>query len=71
MPQQSRYANEQFETLLNKVLLTLEENNADRDLSLMILGNAITHILNTQVAPTQRKAMAEQFASVLQKSIAQ
>lgn len=71
MPQQSRYSNAQFETLLNKVLLTLEENDADRDLSLMILGNAVTHILNTQVAPAKRMAMAEQFATVLQKSIAQ
>ena len=49
MPQQSRYSNDEFETLMNNVILTLEEGGANRDLSLMVLGNVITHILNTQV----------------------
>ena len=69
MPQQSRYSDSDFEALMNKVILTLEENQADRDLQLMALGNVITHILNTQVSPASRKAMAEQFASVLVKSV--
>ncbi|MEW9796836.1 DUF1414 domain-containing protein [Alteromonas sp. CYL-A6] len=69
MPQQSRYANDEFEALMNRVLYILDDNNADRDLSLMVLGNAITHIINTQVPAAQREAMAEQFASVLKKSI--
>ncbi|OFC71706.1 DUF1414 domain-containing protein [Alteromonas confluentis] len=69
MPQQSRYSDSDFEALMNKVILTLEENQANRDLQLMVLGNVITHILNTQVSPASRKAMAEQFASVLVKSV--
>ena len=69
MPQQSRYSDADFEALMNKVILTLEENQASRDLQLMVLGNVITHILNTQVSPENRKAMAEQFASVLVKSV--
>ena len=69
MPQQSRYTNDQFEALMNDVILTLEKNEADRDLSLMVLGNVITHILNTQVAPENRETMAEQFANVLKKSV--
>ena len=69
MPQQSRYSDSDFEALMNKVILTLEENQASRDLQLMVLGNVITHILNTQVSPENRKAMAEQFASVLVKSV--
>jgi len=44
MPQQSRYSNDEFETLMNNVILTLEEGGANRDLSLMVLGNVITHI---------------------------
>ena len=51
MPQNSRYTNAEFETLMNKVILTLEENDAGRDLSLLVLGNVITHILQTQVSP--------------------
>ncbi|AEF03083.1 DUF1414 domain-containing protein [Alteromonas sp. KS69] len=69
MPQNSRYTNAEFETLMNKVILTLEENDAGRDLSLMVLGNVITHILQTQVSPDKREAMADQFANVLKKSV--
>lgn len=69
MPQQSRYTNTEFEALMNKVIFTLEENQADRDLSMMVLGNVITHIINTQVKPESREAIAEQFASVLVKSV--
>ena len=69
MPQNSKYTNAEFEALMNKVILTLEENKADRDLSLMVLGNVITHILNTQVSDAKRVDMAEQFANVLKKSV--
>ncbi|MBQ4830023.1 DUF1414 domain-containing protein [Alteromonas sp. CI.11.F.A3] len=69
MPQNSRYTNAEFETLMNKVILTLEENDAGRDLSLMVLGNVITHILQNQVSPDKREAMADQFANVLKKSV--
>ncbi len=69
MPQNSRYSNTDFEALMNEVILTLEKQEADRDLSLMVLGNVITHILNTQVAEKDREAMATQFASVLVKSV--
>ncbi|GEA11167.1 DUF1414 domain-containing protein [Alteromonas sp. KUL49] len=69
MPQNSRYSNTDFEALMNEVILTLEKQDADRDLSLMVLGNVITHILNTQVAEKDREAMATQFANVLVKSV--
>ncbi|WP_420936002.1 DUF1414 domain-containing protein [Alteromonas sp. A081] len=69
MPQNSRYSNDEFEALMNKVILTLEESGANRDLSLMVLGNVITHILNTQVKKESREVMASQFADVLKKSV--
>lgn len=68
MPQQSRYTNDQFELIMNDVILTLQKHNADRDLSLMVLGNVVTHIVNTQVAPEQRKALTDQFCAILSKS---
>ena len=69
MPQTSRYSNQEFEALMNKIIVVFEENNADRDLSLMILGNLVTNILNNQVPAQQRQKMAEQFSSVLLKSV--
>ena len=69
MPQNSRYQDTEFEALMNQVIKTLEENQADRDLSLMVLGNVITHILKTQVKQQDRSAMAEKFADVLVKSV--
>ncbi|MCW8092222.1 DUF1414 domain-containing protein [Alteromonas sp. ASW11-130] len=69
MPQQSRYQDKEFEALMNKVILTLEQEGADRDLSLMVLGNVITHIINTQISAPNRKQFAEQFTSILLKSI--
>ncbi|NMH58483.1 DUF1414 domain-containing protein [Alteromonas ponticola] len=69
MPQQSRYQDKDFEALMNKVILTLEQEDADRDLSLMVLGNVITHIMNTQVPAANRKQFAEQFTNILKKSI--
>ncbi|RDV26024.1 DUF1414 domain-containing protein [Alteromonas aestuariivivens] len=69
MPQNSRYSDQEFETLMNKILFILEENQVNRDLSLMVLGNVITHIFNTQVPASQRDSMAEQFANALKKSI--
>lgn len=69
MPQNSRYSDTEFEALMNKVLFALEQDQVDRDLSLMVLGNVITHIFNTQVPASQRDSMAEQFANALKKSI--
>ena len=69
MPQQSKYTDSQFETLMNDIVFALEKNQATRDLSLMALGNVITNIFLHQVNESQRKKMAEQFTQVLLKSI--
>ncbi|WP_308569343.1 DUF1414 domain-containing protein, partial [uncultured Providencia sp.] len=39
------------------------------DLSLMVLGNMVTNLLNTSVAPAQRKMIAESFANALLSSV--
>lgn len=69
MPQQSKYSDAQFETLMNDIVFALEKNQANRDLSLMALGNVITNIFLHQVNDSQRQKMAEQFTQVLLKSI--
>lgn len=69
VPQQSRYTDAEFERMMNDIILVLEKHNATRDLSLMVLGNVISHIFEHQVAPAQRQEMAEQYANVLIKSV--
>lgn len=71
MPQQSKYSDEKFESVMQDIVHCLEKHKADRDLSLMVLGNLITNILQHQVNDNQRQQMAEQFTQVLLKSINQ
>ena len=49
--------------------MCLEKHQATRDLSLMVLGNAITHIFSNQVDERIRPQMVKQFCDVLQRSV--
>jgi uncharacterized protein YejL (UPF0352 family) len=69
MPQQSKYSDSQFEAIMHDIIIALEKNKANRDLSLMVLGNVVTSIFHQQVPENQRQQMAEQFTQVLLKSI--
>jgi hypothetical protein len=69
MPQQSRYSDKEFEAAMQDVFVALEQNNANRDLSLMVLGNVLSNIFTQQVAPQKREAMVEQFCNVLKKAV--
>ena len=53
MPQISRYSDEQVEQLLAELLNVLEKHKAPTDLSLMVLGNMVTNLINTSIAPAQ------------------
>ena len=69
MPQSSRYSDEKVETLLAELVSVLEKNHTPVDLSLMVLGNMVTNLLNTSVSPTQRKMIADSFANALLSSV--
>lgn len=69
MAQSSRYSDEHVEQILSELASVLEKHRAPTDLSLMVLGNMVTNLINTSVAPTQRKAIASSFAGALQSSI--
>ncbi|MBQ0957001.1 YejL family protein [Serratia symbiotica] len=69
MPQSSRYSDERVEQLLSELINVLEEHRTPTDLSLMVLGNMVTNLINTSVAPAQRKTLARSFAEALQASI--
>lgn len=68
MPIQSRYSNEAFEKLMQDVFAVLEKHQADRDLSIMALGNVISTLFTSNVAEQDRQQMVEQFCKVLKKS---
>ncbi|MFP1722449.1 YejL family protein [Lonsdalea quercina] len=69
MPQSSRYSDEQVEQLLSDLVNILEKHRAPTDLALMVLGNMVTNLLNTSVAPAQRQILARSFAEALQSSV--
>lgn len=69
MPQISRYSDEHVEQLLNEMLNVLEKHKAPTDLSLMVLGNMVTNLINTSIATAQRQAIANSFARALQSSV--
>lgn len=68
MPIQSRYSNEQFDTLTQEVFLALDKHKAKGDLSIMVLGNVLASIFTHQVANNVRADMVNQFCEALKKS---
>lgn len=71
MPQSSRYSDEHVEKLLAELVSVLEKNRTPTDLSLMVLGNMVTNLINTSVAPSQRAHIAESFSRALQSSVSE
>lgn len=69
MPQHSLYSDEHVEQLLSELVNVLEKHKTPTDLSLMVLGNMVTNLINTSVAPAQRQAIAKSFAQALQSSV--
>jgi len=69
MPQISRYSDEHVEQLLSELANVLEKHKSPTELSLMVLGNMVTNLINTSIAPAQRQAIAKSFAQALQSSV--
>lgn len=65
----SKYPSEQVEQMLQEVITVLENHQAPTDLALMVLGNAATHLINQDVAKSQRLALAEKFSKALKSSL--
>ncbi|WP_041766440.1 YejL family protein [Psychromonas ingrahamii] len=69
MPIISKYSNKKIETILDEVMEVLHQNDVSVDLSLMVLGNAITHVINSQVPVDKRAQISEKFVKALSVSI--
>jgi len=59
MPIRSKYSNKEYEALMNDVFAVIEKHNADRDLSIMALGNVLSNIFTHEVTQNDRAAMVE------------
>lgn len=67
---QSKYKNEQLESLMQDLYIALEKHKAPADLSLMALGNLVTNILhNSAKDEIQRERLAEAFTSTLKNAL--
>ena len=66
---QSKYTNTQVEALISELLAVLNKHQAPTDLSLMVLGNCVSHLLENKVPTESRQAVAEQFAKALARSV--
>ena len=71
MRQISRYSDERVEELLSELANVLEKHQTPTDLSLMVLGNMVTNLINTSVASAQRRSLARSFAEALQASVSE
>ncbi|WP_338885103.1 MULTISPECIES: YejL family protein [Xenorhabdus] len=69
MPQSSRYSDEKVEHLLTELVNVFEKDHTPTDLTLMVLGNMVTNLINTSITPAQRRHIADSFAHALQSSI--
>lgn len=68
MPQSSSYSDEHVEQMLSELINVLEEYRTLTDLSLMVMGNMVTNLINTSVAPVQWKTLVRSFSEALQAS---
>ncbi|GAD81235.1 YejL family protein [Vibrio ezurae] len=69
MPITSKYSDEKVETMLAEIATVLEKHESTPELSLMLVGNIATNVLNQNVAKGQRKIIAKTFADALIASV--
>ena len=69
MPIVSKYSTDQIEKIVNNILDQLRQQDASTELSLMCLGNTISHIINTSVPAAQRVDVANHFGQALKDAV--
>lgn len=69
MPILSKYSDQQVENLVDDLLKTLVDYKAPLDLSLMALGNTLSHIINEKVPAKQKQALIDNFTQALKDSV--
>lgn len=67
-PVQSKYSNQQVEEVVENILDVLHKENCSVDLALMVLGNAVSHILTDKIPAKQRQDITESFITALRSA---
>ena len=62
MPQKSKYQTNTVEKIMDDILSVLEKHNSPTDLSLMVLGNIITSLLD-EYPYAQKEALTKSFSN--------
>ena len=65
----SKYQDKHVDAVINDMIAVLEKHHAPLDLSLMVLGNMVTNLLNAKVGESQRVALAQVFSKELMDSV--
>ncbi|WP_249960702.1 YejL family protein [Histophilus somni] len=65
----SKFQDKQVEAILNDMIAVLEKHQAPVDLSLVVLGNMVTHLLSSSVGSQQRIVLAKVFSDALMNSV--
>lgn len=68
MPIISKYQDHKVEEILGDVIDVIEKHKITNDLSLMIMGNVASNIINN-LPKSKRKEIAEKFAQALMASV--
>ena len=68
MPYISKHTDQTVESLVNDIIQTLEKHQATTELSLMVLGNTLTHLFKTQIHAEQRAEFVQKFNDILVQS---
>lgn len=68
MAKQSKFTDEQINSILADLVAVLEKHRADVPLALVVLGNMTTHLLSSLNEPKQQ-AMAQAFCDALMRSL--
>lgn len=69
MATQSKYQDKHIDAILQDMIAVLEKHQAPVDLSLIVLGNMVTNLLNSSVGINQRHVLANAFAEALMHSV--
>ncbi|MBD1388439.1 DUF1414 domain-containing protein [Neiella sp. HB171785] len=69
MPIQSKYSNQQVESLMAELSQVFSKHQAPIDLELMVLGNMVSQIMAERVPAAQKQVLTEQFCSVLKQAV--
>lgn len=69
MPVISKYQDKNVEQILGDIASVLERHKASTELSLMVVGNIATNIINSNIPSKQRKIIADKFAQALLTSV--